>query len=163
MEKISVMVNNLYARVGATISRNILRTQDMCLMGVSVTPCGCRVNHGSVDGFSVELIDPEKLEKNHSLYIALFSYGKPDVIVDLSSNSFLKDEFPTFQPHISFILSEALASDELNKKAGKANLNIVFLPEDSSEEKIMQTLRFVNQKVKEDSWGNVFTERDVKL
>lgn len=163
MEKISVMVNNLYDRVGATISRNILRTQDMCLMGVSVTHCGCRVNHGSVDGFGVELIDPGTIKKNHSLYIAIFTHGRPDVVLDLDSRSFLVHEFPTFQPHISFILSEALASDALKEKAEKAKLNIVFLPEDSSEEKVMQTLRFVNQKVKEDSWGNVFSGNDVKL
>lgn len=163
MEKIAVMVNNLYDRVGATISRNILRTQDMCLMGVSVTLCGCRVNHGSVDGFGVELIDPGTIKRNHSLYIAVFTHGHPDVVLDLNPRSFLVHEFPTFQPHISFILSEALASDELKGKAKKGNLNIVFLPEDSSEEKVMQTLRFVSQKINDNSWGNVFTEIDVKL
>lgn len=162
MEKISVMVNNLYDRVGATISRNILRTQDMCLMGVSVTPCGCRVNHGSVDGFWVELINPETIKRNHSLYIAIFLHGRPDVVVDLRGDSFLKDEFPTFQPHISFVLSEALCSDELKGKVEKTKLNLLFLPGDSSEELLMKALRLVHQKMVENSWGNILTESDLK-
>jgi len=159
--KINVVVNGILSRIGDSTARNILRTPDMYLLPVSITPCG-DYRKGSIDQVSIELIDPSAVSVSLVTSTSLLNYGRPDVVVDFNPNSFFKQAIPEYlDAKTSFVLVSDKEEKSYAKIIKNLGVNIILLPENSSEQQVLAAIRYLHEKNEANIFGQVFSSDDI--
>ena len=164
MEKVRVLVNGVLSRMGSITARNVLRNEEMHLIPVSIAPCGT-YRKTSINQVAISLIDPSSVDANLVQSTPLFNHGRADVIVDFSPNSFFRTKIPNYMDaKTSYILSSTSDRGDIEKMSKMIKglgINIALLPENSSEQDVLETIMFLYKKNEAGIFGEIFSLVDV--